>query len=52
MVLNRIRALVEPTIDDAQAGFRWGSDVQVYTLLETHRLRQAASGIPNLLCLP
>jgi len=42
MVLNRIRPLVEPTIDDSQAGFRWGSDVQVYMLLETLKLRRGS----------
>ena len=43
MILNRIRPLVDPQLDDSQAGFRWGSDVQVYALLETIRLRQGSA---------
>ena len=42
MILNCIKPLVDPQLDDCQAGFRYGSDVhvQVYALLETIKLRQ------------
>ena len=42
MILNRIQPHVDPILDDSQAGFRWGSDLQVYTLLETLKLRQGS----------
>jgi hypothetical protein len=39
MVLNRIQPLIDPMLDSAQAGYRWGADVQIYSLLEVLRLR-------------
>ena len=38
MILNRIKPSIDPQLDTSQAGFRWGSDVQVYALYETLRL--------------
>ena len=40
MVLKRISPAVDLQLDPSQAGFRWGSDVQFYTLWETLRLRK------------
>ena len=40
LILNRVRPTIDPHLDECQAGFRYGSDVQVYALLETLRLRQ------------
>ena len=40
LILNRVRPRIDPRLDDCQAGFRYGSDVQVYALLETLRLHQ------------
>ena len=40
MVLDRIRPAVDLQLDPSQAGFRWGPDVQFYTLWETLRLRK------------
>ena len=40
LVLNRIRPAINPQLDTSQAGFRWGSDVQMYASYETLRLRQ------------
>ena len=40
LILNRVRPTIDPRLDECQAGFRYGSDVQVYALLETLRLRQ------------
>ena len=40
MILNRIHPIVDPILDDCQAGFRWGSDLQAYSLLETLSMRR------------
>ena len=40
MILNGIRPNINPQLDECQAGFRWGSDVQAYALLETLTLRK------------
>ena len=40
LILNRVRPTIDPRLDECQAGFRYGSDVQVYALLDTLRLRQ------------
>ena len=40
LILNQVRPRIDPRLDDCQAGFRYGSDVQVYALLEALRLRQ------------
>ena len=42
VVLNRIHPIVDPCLDACQAGFRWGSDIQTYSLLETLLARQQA----------
>ena len=42
LILNRIKPAVDPQLDTSQAGFRWGSDVQFYSLFETLRLRQGS----------
>ena len=38
---------VNPRIDESQAGFRWGAEEQIYTLVETLRLRARKT---RLLC--
>lgn len=40
MLLPRLCAQLNPTISDAQAGFRFGADEQAWLLLETLRLRR------------
>ena len=40
MILNKIHPIVDPILDDCQAGFRWGSDLQAYSLLETLSMRR------------
>ena len=42
LILNRIKPAVDPQLHKSQAGFRWGSDVQFYSLFETLRLRQGS----------
>ena len=42
MILNRIQPHVDPILDDSQAGFRWGANLQVYTFLETLQLRNGS----------
>ena len=39
MILNRIQPVIDPMLDASQAGYRWGADVQVHTLLEVLRSR-------------
>ena len=39
LVLRRIGPALNPILDPAQAGFRWGADVQAYALAETLRFR-------------
>ena len=41
--LNRIHPLIDPSLDECQAGFRWGSDLQAYSLMETLRLRGSST---------
>ena len=43
LILNRIKPDVDPMFDESQAGFRFGSDVQVYGLLETLHIRRNAT---------
>ena len=43
MLLNRISPVVEPQLDNGQAGFRWGAEEQTYVLKETLHLRQRAT---------
>ena len=40
MLVNCIKPVADPQLDDCQAGFRYGRDVHVYALLETIKLRQ------------
>ena len=40
MILNRIHPIVDPILDDCQAGFRWGSDLQAYSFFETLSMRR------------
>ena len=40
MVLNRLHPVVDPRLDECQAGFRTGSDFPAYALLETLHLRK------------
>ena len=39
LLLKRLFPRVNPLIDESQAGFRWGAEEQIYTLVETLRLR-------------
>eukprot|EP00439_Symbiodinium_sp_Y106_P028743 s4698_g3.t1 len=39
LLLRRLLPHVNPRIDESQAGFRWGAEEQIYTLVETLRLR-------------
>ena len=39
LLLTRLLPHVNPRIDESQAGFRWGAEEQIYTLVETLRLR-------------
>ena len=40
LILNRIHPDVDSQFDECQAGFRFGSDLQVYALLETLHVRR------------
>ena len=39
LLLARVLPQVDPQLDESQAGFRWGAEEQIYTLVETLRLR-------------
>ena len=41
LIINRVRPLIDPRLDECQAEFRYGFDAQVYALVEILRLRQS-----------
>ena len=40
MVLNKFHPLVDPTLDECQTGFRWGSDLLAHSLDVTWHMRK------------
>ena len=40
LIFNRIEPTINSQLDESQAGFRWGPDLQVYALVETLRMRR------------
>ena len=52
MVLNRLHPVVDPSLDECQAGFRTGSDFPAYALLENFAPAQAHPDILRLFRYP
>ena len=49
ILLNQIHALIDPSLDECQEGFRWGSDLQAYSLMETLRVTGSSTTFSSFL---